>query len=106
MLVSTTFNPAHSLNDSLTQIEAYFTPYAIDDQTLYFNGKELRPIRPARTSPSITTQIQRAPGTEFYFLSTGFTHFDNIVLVETPEPGTAVLLGLGLTFLGARQRRR
>ena len=105
MLVSNTFNPENSLNHSLAQIESYFTPYSIDDQSIYYNGAEPIPSRPARTSPFTTTQIQNATGTEFYFVSTGFAYFDNIVLVESPEPGTAVLLGLGLAFLGARQRR-
>lgn len=110
MLVSTTFNLANSLNHSLTQIESYFTAYSIDDQTIYSYGDaqgntQTRPNRPGRTTPFSTTQLQNNIGTEFYFLSTGGTYFDNIVLVETPEPGTAVLLGLGLAFLGARQRR-
>ncbi|MEE3327465.1 MAG: PEP-CTERM sorting domain-containing protein [Myxococcota bacterium] len=105
MLLSTSFDPATAINQSLAQIESYFTAYAIDDQTIYYSGSDPRPNRPARTSPFITTQIQGMSGTELYLLSTGGTYFDNITLLVSPEPNTALLLGLGLAFLGARRQR-
>ena len=71
MLVSNTFDLANSLNHSLTQIESYFTAYSIDDQTIDTGGSAPLPNRPARSTPFITTQVQNATGTEFYFLSTG-----------------------------------
>ena len=104
MLLSSSFDPTTAIYESLAQIETYFTAFSIDDQTIYYSGSDPRPNRPARTSPFITTQIQGISGTEVYMLSTGGTYFDNITLTVIPEPSTALLMGLGLAFLGVRNR--
>lgn len=107
MLISASFDPNTAVHESLAQIETYFTSYSIDDGSVHSVMGELRPYRPANSSPMITTMITGFEGiTDLWITSTGSTAFDNIVItpLPVPEPGTAALLGMGFLILSTRRR--
>lgn len=109
LLLSTAADP---VTPDFASFEAQWTAFGIDDGSEFDLGGGLTdPYRPAASVPFQTLQLTGFDDvTEIFIGHTGaLVAIDNIVIAPkagggVPEPGTGILLGMGLGMLASRRR--